>query len=119
MSALEPPCVRRKDVCHSKPRCRKNPDETLVVEIDLALEIVVTFTFTRKDGPLVFCGAFCDYTLPDERVFRVRYAGFVPDVVLSVATDQALDACAAFDGEPDTERDPLFAFTVDAKSRGT
>jgi len=106
MSALDPPCLRGKDVCHSKPRCRKNPDGTLVVEIDLALDVIVTFTFSRKDGPLVFGGAFCDYPLREGRVCRVRYGGEVHDVLVTVATNLALDACAEFDGEPATEREP-------------
>ena len=109
MSALDPPCPRGKDVCHSKPRCRKNPDGTLVVEIDLALDVIVTFTFTRQSGPLVFCGTFCDYPLREGRVCRVMYGGTVHDVLVSVATNLALDACAAFDDEPPTLRDPVGA----------
>jgi hypothetical protein len=107
MSALDPPCLHGKDVFHSKPRCRKNPDGTLVVEIDLALDVIVTFTFSRQDSPLVFCGVFCDYPLGEKgRVCRVRYGGEVHDVLVTVATNLAHDACAEFDREPPTERDP-------------
>jgi hypothetical protein len=92
-------------------RTRVNPDGVLIVEIDVELDMRVTFVFTRKDGPIVFCGAFCDYMLPDERVMRVRYAGLVPDVVLSLAKERALDACANHDAEPPTLRDPSKAWT--------
>jgi hypothetical protein len=87
-------------------RTRVNPDGTLVIEVDIELDVKVTFVFERKDGPIVFSRALCDYTLPDGRVFPVWYGGIVPDVVLSLATERALDACAEHDAEPVTERKP-------------
>jgi hypothetical protein len=87
-------------------RAKKNPDGTLIIEVDVELDIRVTIVFTRKNGPIEYYNVFCDYVMPDGRVFRVKYAGFVPEIVVSIAKDQALDACAAFDAEPDTQRDP-------------
>lgn len=87
-------------------RTRKNQDGTLIIEVDVELDIRVTIVFTRKDAPIEYYNVFCDYVMQDNRVMRVKYAGFVPDIVLSMAKDQAIDACAAFDDEPDTLRDP-------------
>ena len=87
-------------------RTKKNPDGTLIIEVDVELDMRVTIVFTRKNGPVEYYNVFCDYVLPDNRVVRLKYAGFVPDIVLSMAKDQAIDACAAFDDEPDTQRDP-------------
>ena len=84
-------------------RTKTNPDGALVIEVDVEFDVLVTLVFERKDGPLVYRGAFCDYQLAD-RVVRVMYAGEVPAIVISAAKDQAIDTCAVFDKAPDTER---------------
>jgi hypothetical protein len=84
-------------------RAKKNPDGTLVIEVDVDLDVKVTLVFERKDGPLVYRGALREYPLTD-RVVRVVYAGNVPAIVISIAKDQAIDACAEFDKTPDTDR---------------
>jgi hypothetical protein len=88
----------------SPARTRSNDEGALVVEVDIELEVLVTFIFVRQDGPLVFRGTSCDYALSGGNVVRVMYAGEIPAVVLSLAKDRALDACAEFDREPDTQR---------------
>ena len=92
-------------------RTKKNEDGTLIVEVDVDLDVRVTIVFTRKDGPIAYYNVFCDYVMADNRVVRVKYAGLVPDIVLSAAKDQAIGACAVFDAEPDTQRDPSKAGT--------
>lgn len=86
-------------------RTRVNPDGALVVEIDVELDVKVTLVFERKDGPIVYRGALCEYPLSD-RVVRVVYGGDVPAIVLSLAKDRALEACAEHDAEPETQRKP-------------
>jgi hypothetical protein len=85
-------------------RTRTNDEGALVVEVDIELEVPVTFIFVRQDGPLLFRGTSCDYALSDGKVVRVMYAGEIPAVVLSLAKDRALDACAEHDKAPDTDR---------------
>jgi hypothetical protein len=84
-------------------RTRVNPDGSLVVEIDIELDVLVTFVFERKNGPLVYRGALCGYHLKD-RVVRVLYAREIPAIVLSLAKERAIDACSEHDKAPDTDR---------------
>lgn len=84
-------------------RTRVKPDGTLVVEVDVDLDVKVTLVFERQNGPLTYRGALCEYALAD-RVVRVMYGGDVPAIVISSAKDRALEACAEFDNAPDTER---------------
>lgn len=84
-------------------RTRIDPDGTLVVEVDVDLDVKVTLVFERKDGPLVYRGALTEYPLGDH-VARVMYAGDVPAVVIAMAKERALDACAEFDKAPNTDR---------------
>jgi len=85
-------------------RTRTNDEGGLVVEVDIELDVLVTFIFVRHDGPLVYRGTSCDYALSGGKVVRVMYAGEIPAVVLSLAKDRALDACAEHDKAPDTVR---------------
>jgi hypothetical protein len=76
----------------------------LIVEIDLDLDDVrVTLTFARKDAPIEYRGAYRD-TERNGRTHRVRYEHELPESVLSLAKDRAIEACAAYDDEPTTER---------------
>jgi hypothetical protein len=103
MDPVESICPSDKLVSLSKPRSRTNPDGALVVEVDAYLDNTVTLVFTRKDAPIAFCGAFRD-VLRDDRVHRVPYVHELPEGVLSLARDRAIDACAEHDREPPTER---------------
>lgn len=99
MSALDPTCQDGKFVFLSKPRILRDLDESLIVEVDV---VQTTIVFRRKDA-IEFCGSYRDVT-HDDRVHRVRYEHDVPAEVLTLARDRALDACAAYDVEPPTER---------------
>ena len=103
MPGLDPPCLDGKDVFHSEPRCQRNPDGTLIVEIDLDLDVRVTLIFARKDAPIEYRGAYRDVTQND-RVHRARYPHDVAAELVQQAHDRALEACATYDGEPQTER---------------
>lgn len=100
MSALEPPCLDGKGVFLSKPRVLVNLDESLIVEVDVVL---TTLVFRRKQGAIDYRGAFRD-TKHGDRVHRAQYVHELPDKLVSLAKDRAIDACAEHDREPPTER---------------
>ena len=102
MSALDPPCHDGKFVFLSKPRILRDLDESLIVEVDI---VQTTIVFRRRDNAIAYQGAFVDVT-HDDRVHRVKYVHDVDAELVTQAQDRALDACAAYDGEPQTERKP-------------
>lgn len=85
-------------------RTKTNPDGVFVVEVDIMLDVPVTFVFTRKNGPLVYDRCTAAIVISTGQTIRAMYAGNVPDVVLSLAREMALDACAEHDNAPDTDR---------------
>ena len=99
MDPVDLTCLHGKSVFLSKPRILRDLDESLIVEVDV---VQTTIVFRRKDA-IAFVGAYRDVT-HDDRVHRARYEHDVPAEVLTLARDRALDACAAYDGEPPTER---------------
>lgn len=101
MIPLDPPCLDGKYVFLSKPRTQQNLDESVTCEVDVVL---TTLVFRRqKDAPIAYSGAFVDVWI-DDRVTRVPYVHEVHGTLVSQAQDRALDACAAYDVEPQTER---------------
>lgn len=101
MDPVDLPCPRGKVVFLSKPRTQQNLDGSVTAEVDVVL---MTLVFRRNpDEPIAFCGAFVD-VWTDDRVTRVTYVHEVDGALVSRAQDRALDACAEFDVEPQTER---------------
>lgn len=100
MDHIESICPSDKLVSLSKPRILPNLDKTLIVEVDVVL---TTLVFRRKDDAIEYHGAYRD-TCHDGRVRRTPYAHELPESMLSLARDRALDACADHDREPPTER---------------
>ena len=104
MDPVDLPCLDGKDVFLSKPRILVNLDESLIVEIDADLDVKVTLVFRRRTNePIKFVGPYRD-TKHGDRVRRARYPHEVPTELVQQAQDRALDACAAHDVEPPTER---------------
>lgn len=87
-------------------RTKTNLDGVFVVEVDIVLDVPVTFVFTRENGPLVYDRCTAAVVISTGQTIRALYAGNVPDIVLSLAREMALDACAEHDAEPVTERKP-------------
>ena len=85
-------------------RTKTNLDGVFVVEVDIMLDTLVTFVFTRTNGPLVYDRCTAAVVISTGQTIRAMYAGNVPDVVLSLAREMALDACAEYDNAPDTDR---------------
>ena len=86
-------------------RTKTNSDGVFVVEVDIMLDVLVTFVFTRKNGPLVYDRCTAAVVISTGQTIRAMYAGNVPDVVLSLAREMALDACAQYDKIPDMQRE--------------
>ena len=86
-------------------RTKTNMDSVFVVEVDIVLDVPVTFVFTRKNGPLVYDRCTAAVVISTGQTIRAMYAGNVPDVVLSLAREMALDACAQYDKIPDMQRE--------------
>ena len=85
-------------------RTKTNLNGVFVVEVDIMLDTLVTFVFTRENGPLVYRHCLATVVISTGQTIRAEYAGNVPDVVLSLAREMALDACAEYDKAPDTDR---------------
>jgi len=101
MPAVDPSHDSGKYLYLSKPRTLVNPDQSVTTEVDVVL---TTLVFRRqKDAPIAYSGAFVDVWI-DDRVTRVPYLYEVHGALVAQAQDRALDACAAYDVEPQTER---------------